>query len=57
MSLIAYTVVYLVMFSAGIALIVRIFARGPVAPEEPDVVESGRPKSPVQALPRAGSEG
>ena len=56
-SLIAYTVVYLVMFSAGIALIVRIFARGPVAPEEPDVVESGRPKSPVQALPRAGSEG
>ncbi len=54
-SLIAYTVVYIVMFAAGIAMIVRIFVRGPGATVEPDFIESGRPRSPVQALPPAGS--
>ena len=53
-SLVAYTVVYLVMFAAGLALIVRIFGRGPGAAEPPDFIESGRPRSPVQALPQAG---
>ena len=32
-SLLAYTVVYLVMFSAGVAMMVRIFAKGPIAGE------------------------
>ena len=56
-SFVAYAIVYLVMFAAGIALMVRILRRGPAAPEEPDVIESGRPRLPVEALPHteAGS--
>jgi cytochrome d ubiquinol oxidase subunit I len=57
-SLIGYSLVYLLMFSAGIALIVRIVNRGPAEAEtEPDEIESGRPRDPAQALPvtRAGS--
>jgi cytochrome bd ubiquinol oxidase subunit I len=57
LSLIAYTVVYIVMFAAGVAMMVRIFGRGPRAGEKLDLIESGRPQSPVQALPRAGAEG
>ncbi len=53
-SLLAYTVVYLVMFAAGVAMILRIFGRGPGAAEPPDFIESGRPSAPVQALPQAG---
>ena len=54
-SLAAYSVVYIVMFAAGIALMVRIAQRGPAEPEtEPDVIESGRPQRPVEALPRTG---
>ena len=52
-SLIAYTVVYIVMFGAGTTMIVRIFRRGPVA-DEPEFIESGRPQAPVEALPRGG---
>ena len=53
LSLLAYTVVYLVMFAAGFALILRIFGRGP-ADIEPEFIEGGRPKSPVEAMPPAG---
>jgi len=53
-SLVAYTVVYIVMFAAGVTMMVRIFARGPIAAEAPDFIESGRPQAPVEALPRAG---
>jgi cytochrome d ubiquinol oxidase subunit I len=53
-SLVAYTVVYLVMFSAGAIMMVRIFARGP-DDSEPEAIEGGRPRSPVQALPPAGT--
>ncbi len=54
-SLAAYSVVYIVMFAAGVALMVRVARRGPAEPEtEPDVIESGRPQGPVEALPRAG---
>ena len=57
-SFLAYIVVYLVMFPAGIAMMARIFARGPIAAETPDLIESGRPQAPVAALPpAAGSEG
>ena len=52
LSLIGYSLVYLLMFSVGIATIVRIVARGPAEPEtEPDEIESGRPREPAQALP------
>jgi len=56
-SFVAYAVVYVVMFAAGVALMVRIARRGPAEPEtEPDFIESGRPRTPVEALPRAGGE-
>jgi cytochrome d ubiquinol oxidase subunit I len=50
--------VYLVMFSAGFALIVRLVRRGPgEAAAEPEPIESGRPAGPVQALPATGPGG
>ena len=56
-SFIAYAVVYVVMFAAGVALMVRIARRGPAEPDtEPDFIESGRPQAPVEALPRAGGQ-
>ncbi len=56
-SFVAYAIVYIVMFAAGVALMVRIARRGPAEPEtEPDIIESGRPQAPVEALPRSGSE-
>jgi cytochrome d ubiquinol oxidase subunit I len=55
-SLVAYAIVYIVMFAAGIALIVRIASRGPAgAVLEPDEIESGRPRRPAQALPTTGA--
>ena len=54
-SFIAYAVVYVVMFAAGVALMVGVARRGPAeADTEPDFIESGRPQAPVEALPRAG---
>ena len=51
-SLVGYVVVYLIMFSAGVALMARIVRNGPAEPAlEPEPVESGRPLQPVQALP------
>jgi cytochrome d ubiquinol oxidase subunit I len=51
-SLLGYSVVYIVMFSAGGALLVRIVERGPAGPEiEPEPLESGKPQAPVEALP------
>jgi cytochrome bd ubiquinol oxidase subunit I len=52
-SFAAYAIVYVVMFAAGVALIVRIFMRGPSEPAtEPEIIESGRPRLPVEAMPR-----
>ncbi len=57
-SLAGYCLVYLVMFSAGFALIVRLVRRGPgEAAGEPEPIEGGRPASPVQALPTTGVGG
>jgi len=51
-SLIGYCLVYLVMFSAGFVMIVRLVRLGPAeAAVEPETIESGRPALPVQALP------
>jgi cytochrome bd ubiquinol oxidase subunit I len=51
-SLAGYCVVYLVMFSAGLALMIRIIRLGPAeAALEPEPIESGRPAAPVHALP------
>src|SRR5277367_3438128 len=57
-SLIGYCLVYLVMFSAGLALMVRLVRLGPTdAALEPEAIESGRPALPVQALPTQGAGG
>jgi cytochrome d ubiquinol oxidase subunit I len=50
-SLIAYGVVYLIIFPIGVALMARIVRIGPLgAGLEPDPVEGGRPDLPVRAL-------
>ena len=56
LSLVAYAVVYIVMFAAGVAMMMRIFAQGPTAVDMPDFIAAGRPKSPVRAVPPAESE-
>ena len=55
LSLLGYSLVYLLVFAAGIALILRIVRAGPAGPgEEPEEeIESGRPRQPVIALPVA----
>jgi cytochrome d ubiquinol oxidase subunit I len=51
-SLLGYGIVYLIMFPVGIALMARIVRNGPAEPAlEPEPVESGRPRRPVEALP------
>ena len=53
-SLIAYGVVYLIIFPVGVALMARLVRIGPLAAGmEPDPVEGGRPDLPVRALPTA----
>jgi Cytochrome bd-type quinol oxidase, subunit 1 len=52
LSLLGYMVVYLIMFPSGYYLMRRIVRAGPAEPAlEPDAIESGRPKSPVRAVP------
>jgi cytochrome d ubiquinol oxidase subunit I len=51
-SLAGYCIVYLVMFSAGLALMVRLVRLGPSeAAVGPEAIEGGRPAAPVRALP------
>jgi cytochrome d ubiquinol oxidase subunit I len=58
LSLIGYCLVYLVMFAAGFALMVRLVRLGPTeAAAEPEPIESGRPAPPVQALPSTDAGG
>jgi cytochrome d ubiquinol oxidase subunit I len=53
LSFLGYSAVYLLMFAAGIALIVRIVRKGPAEAEEDDEIEAGRPKRPATAIPHA----
>ena len=57
LSLLLYVIVYLIIYPVGVSVMLRIIWRGPVAVEEAADVESGRPKSPIEALPPATSEG
>ena len=55
-SFVGYFVVYLVMFSAVFALMVRLVRLGPAAAaRESSAIEGGRPQLPVQALPSTGA--
>jgi cytochrome bd ubiquinol oxidase subunit I len=53
LSLAGYSLVYILVFATGIALMLRIVRAGPAAADaEPeDEIESGRPRQPVRALP------
>ena len=54
-SLIGYVLAYAVIFPGGWLVISRIVRRGPSQTEEPEeVVESGRPQSPVRPVPTEG---
>ncbi len=57
LSLLLYVIVYLIIYPVGVSVMLRIIWRGPVAVEEAADVESGRPKSPIEALPPATSGG
>src|SRR5580704_13216313 len=57
LSLLLYVVVYLIIYPVGVSVMLRSVWRGPVSVEEAAEVESGRPKSPIEALPPANSEG
>jgi cytochrome d ubiquinol oxidase subunit I len=51
-SLIAYGVVYLVMYPFGVRYMLRIVQRGLSEPAiQPEAIEGGRPEHPVEALP------
>jgi cytochrome d ubiquinol oxidase subunit I len=56
LSLLLYAIVYLVIFPVGILVMLRAVRRGPAASEEAGAIESGRPKSPIEAL-RTAQEG
>src|SRR5665213_1928161 len=56
LSLAGYMVVYLIMFPAGLALMARIVRRSFAAETSEGPVESGRPRSPIEALTPAPDE-
>lgn len=50
-SFIGYAVVYLVMYPVGVRYMLQVVQRGPTEPAtRPEVIESGRPEHPVEAL-------
>ena len=57
MSFAGYIAAYLIMFPAGIWLMAGIVRRGAQAPEADSPVASGRPGSPIEALPSGRAEG
>jgi cytochrome bd ubiquinol oxidase subunit I len=57
LSFLLYVVVYLVIFPVGISIMLRIVRRGPAASDEGSPIESGHPKSPIEALRTTSPEG
>ena len=52
-SFVGYSVVYILMFAAGIALILKIVRKGPAEAErDEEEIEAGRPRQPATAMPR-----
>jgi cytochrome d ubiquinol oxidase subunit I len=50
LSLLLYVAVYLMIYPVGVATMLRIVRRGPAAAEEALPIQSGHPKSPIEAL-------
>jgi cytochrome bd ubiquinol oxidase subunit I len=57
LSLAGYMIAYLIMFPAGLLMMARFVRQGPQAVMVEEPVVSGRPVSPVKALPAAGATG
>jgi cytochrome d ubiquinol oxidase subunit I len=58
LSLLLYVAVYLVIYPVGVSMMLRIVRRGPAASEEEaSPIGSGHPRSPIEALGAATSEG
>jgi cytochrome bd ubiquinol oxidase subunit I len=56
-SLLAYMAVYLVMYPAGLFLMIRLVRLGPTPTAERDAeIEAGRPQAPVLAAPVISEE-
>jgi cytochrome d ubiquinol oxidase subunit I len=56
LSLLLYAAVYLVIYPAGLAAMLRFVRRGPEPSDDSAPVGSGRSRSPIDALATAGSE-
>jgi cytochrome d ubiquinol oxidase subunit I len=56
LSLLLYVAVYLVIYPAGLAAMLRFVRRGPEPSDDSAPVGSGRSRSPIDALATAGSE-
>ncbi len=56
-SLLGYVVAYAIIFPGGGLVMARIVRAGPSAAMEDEAVESGRPRSPVRAVPEAPAGG
>jgi cytochrome d ubiquinol oxidase subunit I len=57
LSLLGYIVAYAIIFPAGGLVMARIVRAGPTEAVEDQTVESGRPRSPVRAIPDAPAGG
>ena len=57
LSLAGYMLAYLIMFPAGIMMMVRIVRRGLDAPEKVGPIAAGRSQMPIAALPIPSDEG
>ena len=57
LSLLLYVAVYLVIYPVGVSVMLGIVRRGPTASEDAPLIASGHPKSPIEALAPASTEG
>lgn len=55
-SLALYVLVYLIIYPAGLAVMLRVLRHGPGPRAEAVPIESGRPGAPIEALPSVTSE-
>ncbi len=57
LSLLLYIAVYLVIYPVGVSIMLGLVRGGPVASESGSPIESGHPKSPIEALGPATPDG
>ncbi len=57
LSLLLYIAVYLVIYPVGVSIMLGVVRGGPAASESASPIESGHPKSPIEALGPATPDG